>query len=504
MTLTSTSSAPAAPAVDTPTTARAGRPASRWRGPRTRFVALDVAGFTTFTYVVLSLVRFADLRAGIDLAIFTQAASRYAHGQRPWSDMKGAWGFDLLGDHFSPVIALLGPVYRLFPHAESLLVVQAVLVGLTAGIVTRAGTRLLGLRAGATAGVLYGAAWGTRAMALFDFHEVAFALPLVAASCAALLRGRDGVAVLWSLPLMGVKEDSVFLLAGLVLVLLWRRRWGLAAALAAYAVGSFALIVDVLVPHFSYYGAYTYWSSSAASGGNLLSSALTNLGHAMSSGFAPRMLLVLLLPTLGVALRSPLLLAVLPSLAARLTAPEASYWGLRFHYNATITVIIAFAFLDGLSRCSPDARRRLLAWALVVTVALLPLGPSARVVKDASTATVSCRDLCAPAKVPELLGKMSVNAPVAASDTLVAYLSDQHPTHGIHDGLTPTDGLRDSTGRLLWPMYFVIDRRAATPFQLAWLDRAAWDGENYQIAGQARNEWDPRQFDVVVVRVLYP
>jgi uncharacterized membrane protein len=228
--------------------ARLWRPVVRlggaWVGVRARRHPSSVIGLGVFVvYAATSLVRFARMYAGIDLAIFTQAVQQYAQGHLPWSYLKAAGGFDLLGDHFSPVVALLAPFYRLWPDARVLLVAQAALVGLGAAIVTRFAVRVLGTRIGAAIGAGFVLAWGIQAMALFDFHEVAFAVPLLALSLAELVRGREVRAIGWALPLMLVKEDSVFLVLGIALYLAARRRWWPAVGVAGFAVGAFALIV---------------------------------------------------------------------------------------------------------------------------------------------------------------------------------------------------------------------------------------------------------------------
>ena len=57
----------------------------------------------TLVYAIASLSRFDRFRTGVDLDIFTQAVDRYSRGDLPWSYVKGT-GFNLLGDHFSPVL----------------------------------------------------------------------------------------------------------------------------------------------------------------------------------------------------------------------------------------------------------------------------------------------------------------------------------------------------------------------------------------------------------------
>ena len=49
----------------------------------------------------------------------------------------------------------------------------------------------------------------------FDFHEIALAVPLLAFSLSALVRGRVRAAALWALPLVFVKEDQGFTVAAI-------------------------------------------------------------------------------------------------------------------------------------------------------------------------------------------------------------------------------------------------------------------------------------------------
>src|SRR5260370_36343806 len=56
-------------------------------------------------------------------------------------------------------------------------------------------------------------------MADFEFHEIAFAVPLLAFSLSALVCGHLKAAVLWALPLVFVKEDQGFTVAALGLYL---------------------------------------------------------------------------------------------------------------------------------------------------------------------------------------------------------------------------------------------------------------------------------------------
>ena len=78
-----------------------------------------------------------------DLAIFSELAKAYAHLQAPVVPIKGE-GYNLLGDHFHPILVLLGPVWALWPSPLALLLVQNLLLAVSAWPVTRLAARTTG------------------------------------------------------------------------------------------------------------------------------------------------------------------------------------------------------------------------------------------------------------------------------------------------------------------------------------------------------------------------
>jgi hypothetical protein len=67
-------------------------------------------------YLPISLSRYLQRDpASWDLGIFTEYVKQYSRLRAPIVDIRGA-GFDLLGDHFHPIVALLAPFFAAFPH----------------------------------------------------------------------------------------------------------------------------------------------------------------------------------------------------------------------------------------------------------------------------------------------------------------------------------------------------------------------------------------------------
>jgi uncharacterized membrane protein len=305
------------------------------------------------TYLPISVFRYLRLDpTSWDLGIFTEYVKQYANLHAPIVDIRRP-GINLLGDHFHPIVALIAPFFRVFPTPVTLLVAQALLAAVSVIPVSRAGAALLGTGAGRAIGAAYGFSWGLQQMVNFDFHEIAFAVPLLACSLSALVRGRMRAAVWWALPLVFVKEDQGFTVAaiGIIIALAYKRpRTGL--LLAAWGLAWSFLAILVIIPHFSPTHDYMYWSDGGGAspvGGH---PSVTGLIQQLATGWPTKLptVALILLPTAFLSLWSPLVLAAVPSLLLRFVGTNSAYWGTDWHYNATVMPIVFIAAIDGMAR----------------------------------------------------------------------------------------------------------------------------------------------------------
>jgi uncharacterized membrane protein len=337
------------PGPESPATAV--RAAAADAGLRDR-VAWLIALAVFAAYLPISLFRYLQRDpASWDLGIFTEYVKQYSQLRAPIVDIRGA-GFDLLGDHFHPIVALLAPFFAVFPTPVTLLVAQALLAALSVIPVYRAGAELLGRGNGRAIGAAYGFSWGLQQLVSYDFHELAFAVPLLALSLSALVRGRSRAAVLWAMPLVLVKEDQGFTLAviGLIIAIVYRRRasglflagWGLLWSLLAMLV---------IIPYFNPDHVYYYWYKTGTLSRGVRLSPLALLAQ-LGTGWQLKLptLALLLLVTGFLAVRSPLVLAVVPSLLMRFVSPDVFYWGTTWHYNAPLMPIVFIAAIDAMNR----------------------------------------------------------------------------------------------------------------------------------------------------------
>jgi uncharacterized membrane protein len=436
-------------------TARPSRGAPGWA------TALSLALVCFVTYTALSVrLHQRMLTTGYDLGIFEQAVRSYAHGHLPVAELKGP-GFPLLGDHFSPVLALLAPLYRVWPTPVTLLVAQAALLAVAVIPLARWAEEVRGRRAALVIGLGYGTSWGIAQTVGFDFHEVCFAVPLLAFSLTAVGRGRARAAALWALPLLLVKED-LGLTVAVVGLLIARtgerddRRTGAALFLAG-VLGSF-LEMLVVIPAFNPGGTFAY-SSSVPGAGSATPGAGELLLHYTVGMVTPdtkaQTVLALLSVTGFLAVRSPLLRAALPTLLWRFASDNRAYWGTGYHYSAVLMPVLFAAFVDALTR--PGPVRYALAASAAVTVLLLPQFPLWQLTQPATWHTDPRL-----ATARRLMDRIPDDATVAASNRLVPQLTNRTQVSVFGLGGSRPDPewiIDDSAQPQGWPISPDDDRR---------------------------------------------
>ncbi len=332
-------------------------------------------------YAAYSLSRPAQfLTAGYDLGIFDQALRAYARFQAPLVPLKGEH-FNLLGDHFHPILVTLVPFYWIWNDARVLLLAQAALIALSCVFVWRIGRRRFPGLVSWLLVVGYAIAWPLQTMADFDFHEVAFAVPLIAWALDALDGRKDRQLLIAGLLLLLVREDmgAIVLLLGVIRIFR-RPRW-LGALLIVIGAGAFILIVMVVMPAIAGRG-YGYWDYSVlgSGAGDAVHTILTDPLKVVVAFFTPSIkvttLVALFAPVFLLCFLSPYVLLALPLLAQRMLSDRSALWETQFHYNAPVWIILAIAAIDGLGRLRRirGLRHPWVVRGIAIAFAVIPVG----------------------------------------------------------------------------------------------------------------------------------
>lgn len=339
-------------------------------------------------YSLLGLVKFYTFRTGnYDLTIFDQGVRGYAHLGPPLSLVKGNWqelgsAFSLLGDHFSPILVLLAPLYWIHDGPETLIVAQAALLAVAVVPFWTYVRRVLGVTAAYLLGIAYLLSWPVAETVNFHFHEYAFVPLITAILFERLQAGRRWHVLAAAAALLLVKEDMALFVAGLGLGLLFRREWRRAGAVMVIGGAGYLWLTGyVLIPAFggqlNRYWYYSGWGGDIGAAIVHMATRPQEVLHVLSTpGVKLTTLLLLFAPLLFLPLLSPYVLAPMALLAERMLATDPGalgWWGTRYHYNAAIVMALFYAAVDGGIRLSRMMKRRQLhsvvrPWTAVTAV----------------------------------------------------------------------------------------------------------------------------------------
>ncbi len=368
-------------------------------------------------YSAVSLALQATMRTGVDLTIFTQAVQAYSRLEVPNVLVKAQEPSNILGDHFSPIIALLGVGYRLWPDTRSLLVAQALLMALGVFLLGRFAVARLGWW-GVLICFAFASSWGILDAIAFDFHEIAFAVPLLVIAIWSLLVRKDAWLVGACAALLLVKEDSAFLVAGIAICLIASKRFRMGAALGVGSVAYFLVVVYGVIPALSSSGRYVYLKHLESG----------PVGNLVSNVTSPDVIvyLVVLALTCGIGLTSPVALVMLPTILARLVTDDPAYVNFGNHYHATLMAVCFMALTDGLVRLRRSGSTRSPAVLIVQSAAAVVIAITSWLT---STGPPILASAAAPCSRCEDLRALASDIPLGAKVVADVYLMPQLVDH---------------------------------------------------------------------------
>ncbi|MCZ4121630.1 DUF2079 domain-containing protein [Streptomyces sp. H39-S7] len=343
------------------------------RQDRIRTVALTVLCFAAV--LAVGLQQWATVRiGGFDLGIFDQAVREYAHFHLPRSAIKNYHhefppGFSLLGDHFSPILVLLAPLYWVWDDPRVLIGAQAALFAAGVPVVRRIARHCFAQAPPSTARraadlscLAYGLGWPLLRASGVGFHEVAFAVPLTLLMLERGLARRYGAVLLCAALLCCAKEDLGLLAGAYGAVLAGRgRRAGdrpaVRTGLTLFVLGPVAalLAIRVLIPAMGGVPGY-YWNYGALGPDmgsvalRFLTDPITAFAVSIDHPEKVALLLWLLGPLLLLPLGSATMWCAVPLLAERLFSDNPSHWATTHHYDAFLWPVLLVAAVETAAR----------------------------------------------------------------------------------------------------------------------------------------------------------
>ncbi len=316
----------------------------------------------TFSY--LSIARHWSFHtAMLDLGINHQAVWATAHG-RPFHQTESS----ALAYHFEPIILLLAPFQLIWGKAETLLVIQTVILALGAVPIFLISRDILKNDFLASVFPLaYLLSPALQAANLADFHTAPLAVPFFLFACYFALRRQAVLFLTFTILAMSAREDMFYLafLLGAYSFFRWSRRMGifLMALSLIYALCAFGFII----PHYAkqtfgenylYIARYRYFQSLKEAISLILSRgpgyAVFLLAH---TGF-----LSLLAPEILIWSAPFFFLNVLSNYPATYSGEQ--------HYSVIFLPFLTLSAIFGMAKLKGKAYPALSAWMIAVSLVL--------------------------------------------------------------------------------------------------------------------------------------
>lgn len=332
-------------------------------------VWLVVAGFAVF-FSALALAKHAAFQThGFDLGNYDQTVWNTVRGRLLVCTNWPPFGESRLAFHVEPILLLVAPFYLLHDGPETLLVLQAVVVGLGAWPIAQIARRRLG---SPWAGPLFAAVYllfpALEAGPTFEFHAVTLAATFLAMAFHCVEERRFRGFVIWGVLASACKEEVSLLVAMMGLyVALRQKRWKLGLVTAAVAAAWFLVAVQVILPYFNptgesaHLGRYGYLGDSVP---GILTNVLRSpalLWEAIGEPSRLAYLWRIPFPVGYLALLAPeVLILALPTVAINVLSMFGLMHVLDFvHYSVPVVPFVVIAAIHGSERLMVLAGRLL-------------------------------------------------------------------------------------------------------------------------------------------------
>jgi uncharacterized membrane protein len=337
--------------------------------PRIVFAAAVLAAIL---FGALALLRHWTFHStASDLAVFDQVLWNTIHGRFMESTLSLARcePHSFFGDHFSPALLLILPLYVAFPRPETLIVVQtgALVLGvwpiflLARHVLPSSGQRLVWVAAYLLSAPL-------SFIALYDFHEITLAVAPLGFAMYFLATRRTVPMVLCLLAALLAKEEVAVIGVGFGVALALQRRWWPSALVIVGSIVVFVVTLKVIIPAFAAGAPYQYLGRYASLGRDeaeiartLLLDPLRALAVLGKGEVGSKVVFILSLfgPGLGLALRSKwALVTSLPTLGYLMLSDYGGFHTLHNQYGAPLIPLALGASILGVAGLDDRWRRR--------------------------------------------------------------------------------------------------------------------------------------------------
>ncbi len=352
-----------------------------------RAAPLVVTGLALAHAVALSRYSHAIFRGfgnGWDLAVYDQVHANIVDTGIPWSTQYSATESENhYAIHFSPIYHLTALIYAVHRSPNTLTSLQnAALATGAVPLFLLARDKAKSTWVGACLALSYLCNPALQSIGVYEFHEIAFFVPLVLGAVWAI--EADRTKAFWAFVVLAlmVREDTPLYLFFYALYLWWSGKRAVAKPLGAIALGYLVLVHGVFIPGLRHIRPFPFYDrfldlmrGGHRSTGAILSTLVTNPLYCIRYvvGSPDRLAFVALtwLPVAFLPVRSGrALLLLVPGFFFSLMSSFGLQYSIFAHYTATFMGFLYFAAVVGIATLRTQARIALATAALLCSALL--------------------------------------------------------------------------------------------------------------------------------------
>lgn len=202
------------------------------------------------SYFTLSAIRHYHFQSGYDLAIVDQVIWKYSLFKNPITTVHSYYNTSTLEDHIEIIYILISPLYRIFPSAYTLLLLQAFLIsssGIAVFLLAR--SKNIGLFLSISILLSYLSFYGIQFAIWSDVHSLVFAVSFLAFFIYALVAQKTKLSFLFFFLAIFCKEDIALLTFFISLVNFYYSRRKLNILFMGFSVIYLLLLFFVYFPY---------------------------------------------------------------------------------------------------------------------------------------------------------------------------------------------------------------------------------------------------------------
>lgn len=417
------------------------------------FIAIGISFLFGVTGSIISVVRFWQYDVYyFDFGLFDKAIWSVSRFSLPIIDHLALGEKIIFADHFSPSIFILAPVFWIFPYSETLLVAQAIIVGISGFVLFLIAKHVLKNNYYAICLLLvYFLFTGLQNAVITDFHEVTVATLFFMLTWFCVIKDKKKLFFLSLLLFLGFKESLFLVGIGISIAIFflypkWRK---ISIAALGLSVLWGVVAIKIIIPYFS---GGTYFYSEFSISERIFTSFIDNpikihtlFYSFFSFGFLP-------------VINPAFWFLIFQDFVVRFySANFPTRWGLGLHYSALLACIMAVSSIYSISFLQKKINRKFIN--ILVLLLLLNALFLYRVTLDGPFGLVYNKVFYEHTKYFEYLNEVMSLIPKEASvmtqNNLAPHFTHQKVWHLISD----KDRFAKEYYTSKMPDYILIDNR---------------------------------------------